>query len=64
MGRGLLRHRQEPMGVDERVWGSWKAWAYVNNEPPGTRKAFADMMIETATPLRKASMFADTPASI
>lgn len=32
-------------GSGERLWGSWKAWAERSNEPPGTRKAFAQTMI-------------------
>jgi len=30
----------------QRLWQSWKTWAEVNNEPAGTRKSFADMVIE------------------
>jgi putative DNA primase/helicase len=33
-------------GIGQRLWQSWKTWAEVNNEPAGTRKSFADMVIE------------------
>jgi P4 family phage/plasmid primase-like protien len=31
-------------GVGARLWQSWKGWAEVNNEAPGSRKAFAEAM--------------------
>jgi len=40
-------------GIGERLWQSWKIWAEVNNEPAGTRKAFANMMIEHGYPAEK-----------
>jgi putative DNA primase/helicase len=40
-------------GIGERLWRSWKVWAEVNNEPSGTRKAFADMMIQRGYPADK-----------
>jgi P4 family phage/plasmid primase-like protien len=31
-------------GIGAHLWQSWKAWAEVNNERPGSRKAFAEAM--------------------
>ena len=31
-------------GVGARLWQSWKGWAEVNKEVPGSRKAFAEAM--------------------
>jgi putative DNA primase/helicase len=40
-------------GIGGKLWASWKAWAEANNEPPGTRKAFAEAMAAHGYPPEK-----------
>jgi putative DNA primase/helicase len=40
-------------GIGAQLWQSWKAWAEINNERPGTRKAFAEAMAVHGYPTDK-----------
>ncbi len=44
---------KEHWGIGARLWEDWKAWAEVNNEQPGTRKAFAEAMASRGHPSQK-----------
>jgi putative DNA primase/helicase len=35
---------KEQWCIGARLWESWKVWAEVNKEPPGSRKTFAEAM--------------------
>jgi putative DNA primase/helicase len=35
---------KEQWGIGVKLWGSWKSWAEVHNEPVGNRKIFAESM--------------------
>jgi putative DNA primase/helicase len=41
---------QTQWGVGQLLWDSWKSWAEISNEKPGSRKAFAQTMIEHGYP--------------
>ena len=40
----MLCYRPAALGVGDRLWSSWKAWAERSNERPGKRKSFAAAM--------------------